>query len=298
MSAAAPPRKKLEELIARYRLEPIIRDVFVEGKPDANLISRFLRSRRLHNVVVYEISSVEIPPQALAAAAHPDSARGRVIFLAFHLQDKLPSESYTATCVADRDYDVLLERNYNCPFLLFLDHSSLEMYAFDPEVLDSLLGAIAPSLGRNGEAVLADLESLLQRLFIIRTTNILLNLGLEWLHSFSDSCILTGASVQFDEDDFIHRYLGKNARLGEKARFMKELMVVRSRMRGDRRLFIRGHDFVAALSWYLRNSTSKSSSLYRPETLQQLLLAYVDPSHISNQQFFRELVARVSEPLK
>ncbi len=298
MSTVPPPRKKLEELIARYRLEPVIRDVFVEGRSDTNLISRFLRSRHLHNVVVYEISSVEIPPQALANVAQPDSARGRIIFLAFHFQENLPSESRTATCVADREYDVLLKNNFNCPFLLFLDHSSLEMYAFDPEVLDSLLSAVAPSLGKKGEAVLAELESMLQRLFVIRTTNILLDLRLEWLPSFSDSCILTGTSVQFDENDFIHRYLGKNARLKEKARFIEELGVVTSRMSGDRRLFIRGHDFVTALSWYLRNSVSKSSPLYRPETLHQLLLAYIDPSRISNQQFFRELVARMSQPVK
>jgi hypothetical protein len=293
MSPIAPPRKKLEELVARYRLEPAIRDVFVEGKPDADLITRFLKAHRLHNVVVYEISGVEIPPRPLIEAGLFDSARGRVIFLAFHFQDSLSIGSRTATCVADRDYDVLLEKNYNCPFLLFLDHSSLEMYSFDPETLDCVLRAVAPTLGKNGETVLAELESVLQRLFTIRTTNILLNLRLEWLPSFPDSCTLREGSIEFDEDDFINRYLNKNARLGEKGRFMRELEIVRSKMRGDRRLFIRGHDFVAALAWYLRKSSSKSSSLHRPEVLQELLLAYIDPSRILTQRFFCDLVARV-----
>jgi hypothetical protein len=111
---------------------------------------------------------------------------------------------------------------------------------------------------------------------------------------FPDDCTLSADSIEFDEDSFIHRYLSKNSSLGGKGRFMEGLGVVRSRMNGDRRLFIGGHDFVAALSWYLRNTVSKSSLIYRPEFLQHLLLAYIEPSRISAQPFFRELAARVA----
>jgi hypothetical protein len=294
MSSIPPAQKRLGELIARYRFEPTIRDVFVEGRADANLVTKFLQSQNLKDVAVYEISSVEISAERLIEAGHSDGARQRVIFLALYCKDNLPLKSCAVTCVADRDYDLLLGKSYDCPFLLFWDHCCLEMYAFDSRFLDPVLRSAAPSLQKSGDTVLSELEPVLLRLFAIRTTNIWLGLGLEWLPSFPDSCTLTSKSVEFDESDFIDRYLSKNARLKEKENFLRELKILTSKMSGDRRQFIRGHDFVAALSWYLRKSTSKSSVLHRPEVLMELLIANIEPSRVSTEQFFRQLVARVS----
>ncbi|HKV05937.1 MAG TPA: hypothetical protein VJO53_12645 [Candidatus Acidoferrales bacterium] len=295
MSLHAAVLKKPEELVVRYRLEPTVREIFVEGKSDAGVITRFLRSIGRRDVTVYEISSVHIPADSVIASGQPDNVRGRVIYLAFRFQAELAAGSRAATCVADRDYDLVLGREYRCPFLLFIDHSCLEMYAFNAEAIDPLLQAIAPTLGKNGNVVLAELHSLLQQLFAIRATNILLGLGLEWLPSFSDSCTLTENSVEFDQNGFIERYLNKNGLLKHKDGFLRALEEIRSRMEGDPRLFIRGHDFVHCLSWYLRAHASKSSPLHRPEILGELLLAYLEPSLLSATRFFRKLAERIND---
>jgi hypothetical protein len=208
----APAKRKVEELITRYRFEPSIRDLFVEGRSDAALIKKVLQSQNLKNVVVYEISSVEIPAEAVLAAGQPNGVRGRVLYLAFVFGEALSPGSKAVTCAADRDYDLVLGRRYASPFLLFVDYCCIEMYAFNANVLNNLLNAIAPAIGKTGELLLRELTPLLQRLFLIRATNISLALNIKWLPSFNDSCTLKDGSIQFDETDFIKRYLGKNGR--------------------------------------------------------------------------------------
>lgn len=287
------PQRKIDELINRYRLEPKLRDVFVEGRSDATVIERFLRIHNLPDVTVYQISTVEISAKRVLDSGQPDGKRGRVIFLAFELAKNLPSHSKVVTCVADRDYDRVLDREYEAPFLLFMDHCCLEMYSFHADVMENVLAAIAPALGKTAETVLAEIEPLLRHLYLIRATNIALGLGLKWLDSFADSCRLSADSIQFDEDDFITRYLSKNAQLKNKAAFLKKLQEIAHRTEGDRRLFIRGHDFSSVLAWYLRQHASKTSPFFQAEVLGQFLLAMIDHSRLANSDFFKLLAARV-----
>jgi hypothetical protein len=167
-----PQRKTIAELLARYRLEPSIRDLFVEGQSDAAVLKRFLRNLRLEDVVVYEISTVEIPPETVLASGQPDGARGRIIHLALEFGKHFAQGSRAVTCVGDRDYDLVLGRRYKSDFLLFLDYSCVEMYGFNGVVLDRLLNGIVPVAGMSGLDVLLKLESLLRRLFLVRATNI------------------------------------------------------------------------------------------------------------------------------
>jgi hypothetical protein len=295
-SKTPPERKKIEELIQRYRREPSIRDVFVEGRSDAAVLKKFINTQKLKDVAVYEISTVEIPASALAASAQPDAVRGRVIYLALEFEKSLPSTSNGVSCVADRDYDLVLGRAYSSPFLLFVDYCCIEMYAFDASVMDNMLAAIAPAIAKNGEQVLKELEPTLRRLFLIRAANIALGFNMKWLQTVEDSCALKQGIVQFDEQDFMQRYLGKNARLADIRRFTEKVAEFETKTRGDARLFIRGHDFARLLSWYLREHSSKTSRLHKEEVVEQLMLAHLETSVLAKQKFFVDLVKRTNSP--
>jgi hypothetical protein len=169
----------------------------------------------------------------------------------------------------------------------------MEMYCFDSDVLHSLLTALAPSLSFDSDRILKKLAPLLQRLFAARATNIALGLGLKWLDSFEKSCTTIGDSIEFDEDDFITRYLGKNAQLKAKPQFVQKLSEISLKMDGDRRMYIRGHDLSVVLAWYLREQCSKTSPFFQPQVLEKFLLAMVDHAQLHNSQFFQALLARV-----
>jgi hypothetical protein len=53
-------RRTIEELIARYELEPTLRDIYVEGYTDALFFRWFLQKSNATNAIVYEIDCVEI----------------------------------------------------------------------------------------------------------------------------------------------------------------------------------------------------------------------------------------------
>jgi len=107
----------------------------------------------------------------------------------------------------------------------------MEMYCFNSDVLDGLLRSVAPSFPKDGETVMAGLTPLLHRLFAIRATNIDLQLGLKWLDSFEKSCSIKGHSIEFNEDDFVTRYLGKNAQLETKQRFIQRLGEISAKLK-------------------------------------------------------------------
>lgn len=287
------PRKQIAELAVRYQREPHLRDLYVEGNSDRVLLRRVLGNSDVSGVVIYDVDTVEIPPQALQAEDLDDSRRGRVLYLAIELAQTLPATAKAVTCIADRDYDIATGDQIQNPLVLFTEYSCIEMYSFNSSVLQLVLDAIAPNVRKTAEQILADIEGLLRNLFAARATNIILALNLKWLLTFEKSSEMTGGGIQFDEDDFIMRYLNKNAAMRHLDRFKSTLQEVKRRCTGDRRMCIRGHDFSAVLSWYLKKLTNDNSPLCNADVLEHLLLAYVAKDDVLDGSFGTALLARL-----
>ena len=131
-------RRTLDELVARYELEPDLRDIYVEGKTDKLFLEWFLRNRGIQNIVVYEIETVDISAEKLFELQLKDNNRSRVITLALYLQDKFPETTPHVICIADKDFDWLFDITYQCDLLFFTDYSCLEMYLFNELQLDNI----------------------------------------------------------------------------------------------------------------------------------------------------------------
>src|SRR5260370_38082500 len=78
-------RRTVEELVARYELERDIRDLYVEGRTDACVISWFLRTNGISDVVVYEIATVDVPLRILSKNGQRNNNIGKVESLALEL---------------------------------------------------------------------------------------------------------------------------------------------------------------------------------------------------------------------
>jgi len=107
-------RRKLDELVARYVLEPSLHDVYVEGLTDKCIIQWFLEESNLdtENVAVYEIDTIDIPTDRLFELGLNDNNRSRVIFLAFELQSRFEGSLPTVICIADKDFDSLIASSH------------------------------------------------------------------------------------------------------------------------------------------------------------------------------------------
>src|SRR5436189_6105484 len=118
-------RRAIDELIALYSLEPSVRDVFVEGKFDRDLISWFLKAKDKRHVTVAEISTIDINDALVKTRGFPvGSNKSRLMVLAGAVEEALGSIDQL-TCVVDADFDAHVEPYCECPLLLRTDFAFL-----------------------------------------------------------------------------------------------------------------------------------------------------------------------------
>ncbi|MCI0463285.1 MAG: DUF4435 domain-containing protein [Gemmataceae bacterium] len=224
-------RHTIDELRAKYDLEPSLRDVYVEGGLDAAVVEWVLRENGCRNAAVYEIETVDVPVEVLARHGLDDGEKGRVIGLCLELQGHLQSDNQV-TGIVDRDYDHLVGKTYACPLLLFTDYTCMEMYFFDETVITKFLHFVLRRPDQSTSALLMRLQAVLQEIFVIRSANQALGLGLKWLE-VKGQCKVTTSQMQFNRTEFISKYLNKNAKLSEVPRFTETVDSFRPRLHTD-----------------------------------------------------------------
>ncbi len=132
-------RKRIVELIELYRLEPSLKDIYVEGVTDREIIAWYLRRRGRRDISIYPIDTVDVPKEVTARySLPPDCNRSRVVALSYEFA-KVPGIKATVMCVADRDYeDYAPTLNHN-PFLVLTDFCAVENYFWDAYAIDKFL---------------------------------------------------------------------------------------------------------------------------------------------------------------
>ena len=119
-------RRTLDELVSRYKLEPSLCDIYVEGKTDKLFLEWFLNDRGIKDFAVYDIDTIDLPTEILLNDFQlKDNKRSRVIALALYLQKQMSVVHSHVICIADKDFDWLLDIQYECDCLFFTDYSCL-----------------------------------------------------------------------------------------------------------------------------------------------------------------------------
>ena len=103
------PRRTVKELIAKYKLEPDIQDLYVEGVRDRNIYNWYLKSTGRSDVTLVEIQLVEISKECLESHGLDGGNRNRVIALSLELDGCFPKTLSYVRCIADSDFDYVLK---------------------------------------------------------------------------------------------------------------------------------------------------------------------------------------------
>jgi uncharacterized protein DUF4435 len=282
-------RRTIEELIARYELEPTLRDVYVEGYSDSLFFRWFLQKSDASNVVVYEIDSVRIDTQTVLKHRLEVGNRGRLIAFALEV-DRRITHPHQVTCIVDRDYDAPLQREFSVGVLLFTDYTSLELYSFNESTLTKFLSIVARTMPERPVILLGKFCSILHETFFIRLVNIKLELNAEWFE-FTRCCEFRKGSLEFDSAEFVKRYLNKNGLHAIREVFDQTLQEFRGTITDEPRDFIRGHDFAVLLAYYLKQITG--DQFYAPEMVEGSLLGCVEYEDLLNEKMFQNLLHRI-----
>lgn len=278
------PRRTLEEVIARYQLEPELTDVFVEGWFDARVLTWFVNEVGASSVAVYEIDSVECGAGALAQIGLTDNSRNRVIRLALGLATEFGQGFSSAVCIADSDHEVLATTKIQCGPLWYTDLSSLEMYFFSTCLLEKAL-ITAVGVQCDVSAVLAEMTAVLQRLFVLRCANIKLGWGMAWYAPWKCLNYEDGKLV-FDEVSFTERYLNKNSRGAQRNEFEQVMKSVEQGFADG--IVIRGHDAFDLLGWWLKQVGAKQQ-FCEHDVLLSLAVAAVSVEYLLGLSLFQKL---------
>jgi hypothetical protein len=209
--------RTVAELLARYDLEPDLRDVYVEGPSDRVLCEMALEHAGRGDIKVYEIDTVEV------LGSGSGGNKGRLVMLARELEASSKRDLIgSVACVVDQDLDGVLKRRITARLLIYSCGSSLDIVLVQVRVLDKLLRVVLLGFPIQSKAFLKELLPVINEHFLHRLANEAMSLGLSHLE-VCRMCEFDGVSVRFDSEDYLKRYLGKSAQLGRLEEFKQAI---------------------------------------------------------------------------
>lgn len=243
-------RRTINELVARYELEPELRDLYVEGVFDKDVISACLASSNEIGIAVYEIDGVDVPAELVFSHGLTDGNKQRVIVLARELQSTLSCDC-SVVCLVDRDLDHWLKELEDIKYLKWTRFCSIES-CFDSETtIKSILVDFHGSKIKNFQEYFGSLVDTLTVLYALRLADAHCSWGMTWI-PFEKCLSRENDSIRFDLNDYVQRLLIKNSKSKKSDEFLASYKHWRELLIGDFRLFSRGHDLVDLLAWSVK----------------------------------------------
>jgi hypothetical protein len=286
------PKRTLQELLAIRELETELHDVVVEGTSDKKLIDWFLEENQRSKAAVYEIDVFQVDSADVLALGLENNNRGRVITLANQITSQAVSRD-NFTCIADRDFDHILNIRRDSDVLLFTDYSCMLMYTYNERVLRKFFRFKVDGFPKSVRQIMREISSALQVLFAFHLTRHLHFPEAEPV-PWKKSCSIDENGIVFEADEYVERYLHKNRRHDDKDRFMQQVRQYQARMRFDPRMQIRGHDFIAILIWYVAQHRGfKPFGRVTEAELEQDLFSCLEVRDLTPERLFQRLLERV-----
>jgi len=277
-------KRNLGELIAKYKLHPNLRDLYVEGPRDQYFFSNYAGASGLNRVAVYPIGEFDIDPVPVAEGGGGHS--GRLLTLAFGLDAALGNNSYGARCLIDRDFFGLLFPAPPSTHLFMTDYGCLESYALTIQSMNDLWSMYF--LKNTSEEEIDSVITVANSVFLLRATKFMLDHSTPWLKNYSGELGFENQVVTFDEGQFIQKLIARSAGSLSIESFNAMKAQLTPQLQGDRRLFVHGHDLIKILAWLGREKNA-SHHLCNEEPLKGALLVSIDRGAIQGEPLFTAL---------
>lgn len=281
-------RKKYTEIIALYKLEREIRDIYVEGNSDKVFIDNFLKNKKCKKKIIpIEIVDFSELPATYLDGLDINSNRNKVIILSKLLHENIPATA--VRCVVDKDFDDYLKSITN-PKLLKTDFSCLESYLFCEEVVEKFLEIGIGNFPVNASFVIAELSKVLKSLFCLRL--------LRELHFRSAQLVdIDGnlsiskldSTINFDEMDYLNKFIGKNKLTKDSNKIITDYCELKLKLNMEIRHHIHGHDFLAIFFLYVNKI--KNTPRYKEENFDRTLFLTVETPMIENHNLFKSVAS-------
>ena len=241
-------RATINDLIAIYEFEPNLRDIYVEGESDADILKWLSLSFKTKNTKVYCISNVQVDSDLVPE--DESGNRGRVIGLANELTKESSSYSKNILCVIDKDFDDFLDKNHDSEYIKCTDYANMEMYLYNKIDLQKFFEIALRKEYK--DKIYEQLSTTLQEIFLVRLTKKFLYNDFSWVE-FGNCCTLTkNNDLVFDTKKFVSILIDFHQYSDQVCEFIEHMDSFRPKLNEDYRYQIHGHDLICLLTWYAK----------------------------------------------
>jgi hypothetical protein len=288
----AVEQRSLGELRALYQFEPSLRDIFVEGPGDRQLLSWSLRDQDRIRTHIYAIDEIAIPDEILRAYNLRSGARSKVIALAKEMDEALPDGSSQVTCIVDQNCEGALGISHGCGRLLLTDYADLDGYLLTADTVGKFLALVLRVEGVDQRRLLEMYFAILHEPFLLRMAGTSMGISIARV-DVTKSCSLDGDEITLNREDLTKRMLGKSGAIPMRADLEKRVDELRSRLGGDARRYVNGHEFMELFAWHWAPEMRRSG-LRDFSVLPRLFLNGSDLAPMNSEALFLALQGRLN----
>ena len=282
-------RKKLNELIALYSFESDLKDIYVEGVNDKKLIEWVLSAHNIKDIRVYLIDGVEVNDDILKRhGLNKGSNRSKVLALSAELAQSSLPVTCKIVCISDRDQEDYIPSGLNNCLLEFTDYNSTERYLLRSSVIRKFISLVLGGFLLSEHRLVTQAIPILEDLYVLRLAGQVLNWNMEWIKF--KKYVQIAEEFSFDREGFQKAYLLKNGKWYRRAVFEAKVEELRSMLKDDLRLRLRGHDLMELL-YYAVKKLKSSRKFGDVHTFRGAFMGCLELSELSGERLFQRILA-------
>lgn len=260
-------RRSIEEIKMRYKLEPELDDLYVEGAFDKELLTYFLSSKG-STKTIYEIDTIDLPMEKLVRHGLSDGQKQRVICLALELKDLEGVLQYR--CLVDKDLDHWLNNIMHIPRLKWTEFCTLELHLLTKPILETILKISCKAKIDDFDLYIKTLFNTLKKLYAMRLADRELEWKMTWI-DYEKYLSFDGNQINFDDKKYMLALLLSNHKSKQLKNFEQLFSNWESKLKGDIRNSVRGHDLTDLLSISVKKFKGLKS-ISTPEAIERLYI--------------------------
>lgn len=281
-------KKKYKEVIALYKLENEINDVYVEGNSDKVFIENYLNMKKVKKNII-TIESIDFSELDSKYWDNLDwsSKRDQVIILSKLICEKAPKSD--VRFIIDKDFDEYIESITN-EKLYKTDYSCMESYLYCDLLIDKLLKIGIGNFPYKSDFVLLQMEKVLKSLFCLRLCRALEFKSTQLIELDGNLQIdKKNGKISFDENDYLTKFINKNKLSKHKKIIFEKYDSTYKKLNRGIKNELNGHDYMKVLFLYVNKI--KNTPNYRFENFNKTVFLSVENTMLDKYTLFKKLIA-------
>lgn len=281
-------RRTFKEVLSLYKVEPTLRDIYVEGLTDKSMIKCLIKKHSILDIRVIEISEVNFDELYGDYPQLKNRNKKKVIKLAMELERSLSTSLKYVMCIIDQDFDIVLKNKLVYYYLYKTDYFSMESYCICENIMDKFLSENVKSFHLSAKQILSKVVDVLVDIFVVKMViyEIKGDLNLIDMKKTYKVKRKTG-DVMFEFEKYVSKLLQINGNPITVLEFMEIYNNKRRLLTTENRNQIHGKVFLEFMSAYLRKMQNNVN--FSSMELQELMFRQLCKEDLLQFRLFKKI---------